>query len=118
MKKIFFVFFCGLSLLFNAACSNPDEDLRDDRIYFFYQTTCPHCHDAAQYVKANYPNLKITSLDIKLPGNMRLFEKAIQKYAITGPKGTPLFLLGDKYIMGWSGAKQDEFDLYVKPYIK
>lgn len=119
MKKLLLSILCSVGLFVVTACSDSADELNDDKIYFFYQTTCPHCHDAAQYIKANYPTLnKITSIDIKLPGNMRLFEKAVKKYKITGAKGTPLILMGDKYIMGWSETKQDEFDLYVKPYLE
>ena len=119
MKKLFLAIFCALGLFGLLACSNStSSELSKDNIYFFYQTTCPHCHDAARYIKANYPTLKMTALDIKLPGNMKLFEKALKQYNITGSAGTPLFLMGDKYIMGWSNDKQNEFDLYVKPYLK
>ena len=119
MKKLFLAIFCALGLFGLLACSNStSSELSKDNIYFFYQTTCPHCHDAARYIKVNYPTLKMTALDIKLPGNMKLFEKALKQYNITGSAGTPLFLMGDKYIMGWSNDKQNEFDLYVKPYLK
>ena len=90
MKKLFLAIFCALGLFGLLAC----------------------------YIKANYPTLKMTALDIKFPGNMKLFEKAIKQYNIGGSAGTPLFLMGDKYIMGWSNDKQNEFDSYVKPYLK
>ncbi|MCI7421611.1 MAG: hypothetical protein MSS98_08125, partial [Alphaproteobacteria bacterium] len=75
-------------------------------------------HDAAAYIKKNYPTLKMRALDIKLPGNMRLFEKAVKRYKISGPTGTPLLLMGDNYLMGWSESEQMKFDLYVKPYLE
>ena len=119
MKKLFLAFLCAFSFLAIAACSkSADNELSKDKIYFFYQTTCPHCHDAAGYIKKNYPSLKITALDIKLPGNLKLFETAIKKYDITGPAGTPLFIMGDHYLMGWAEAEQMKFDLYVKPYLE
>ena len=119
MNKLFSALLCALGLFVTTACSNSStEELSQDKIYFFYQTTCPHCHDAAKYIKANYPTLKITSLDIKLPGNMKLFEKAVKKYNITGPTGTPLFIMGNNYLMGWVNSEHARFDLYVKPYLE
>ena len=119
MNKLFSALLCALGLFVTTACSNSSTvELSQDKIYFFYQTTCPHCHDAAKYIKANYPTLKITSLDIKLPGNMKLFEKAVKKYNITGPTGTPLFIMGNNYLMGWGNSEQARFDLYVKPYLE
>lgn len=118
MKKILAVL-CSLGLMLVSACKgSSDNDLSKDKIYFFYQTTCPHCHDAAAYIKKNYPNLKITSLDIKLPGNMRLFEKSIKNYKISGSAGTPLLIMGDHYLMGWDESERMKFDLYVKPYLE
>ena len=118
MKKILAVL-CAFGLLLTAACtSSSEDDLSKDKIYFFYQTTCPHCHDHPAYIKKNYPTLKMRALDIKLPGNMRLFEKAVKRYKISGPTGTPLLLMGDNYLMGWSESEQMKFDLYVKPYLE
>ncbi len=121
MKKFLISLFCGvLSLL--SACGDSGKNvtqLSADEIYFFYQNTCPHCHDAARYIKAKYPDLEVVSLDVKLPGNMRLFEKAVRKYKIDGSRaGTPLICMGDKYIMGWSKADEHQFEVYVKPYLK
>lgn len=119
MKKIFFFVWMLFSFVLISACSNASDsnELEADKIYFFYQTTCSHCHDAAKYIKKNYPTLKITALDIKLPGNMKLFEKAVKKYNVTKAAGTPLFCFGKNYIMGWGNEEQNLFDHYVKTYL-
>lgn len=120
MKKLFLSILCICGLFGFAACSNAadESELTGENIYFFYQTTCPHCHDAAKYIKANYPNLKMKALDIKLPGNLKLFEKALKQYNISGPAGTPLLIMGKNYLMGWGESEQTKFDLYVKPYLE
>lgn len=117
MKKILVAIFCAFSLLLVACKKSPEEqELDGSRIYFFYQTTCPHCHDAAKYIKEKHPDLKIVSRDIRLPGNQKLFNYAVKKFKITGMAGTPLICFDGKYIMGWSDNKAQEFEEYVKPY--
>lgn len=117
MKKILFALLCALSFVLSACEKSPEEkELDGSRIYFFYQTTCPHCHDAAKYIKENHPDLKMVSRDVRLPGNQKLFRYAVQKYKIGETAGTPLICFDDDYIMGWSDAKAQEFEKYVKPY--
>ena len=120
MKKFLFSALCALSVLFMSACekSAEENELDGSRIYFFYQTTCPHCHDAAKYIKENYPDLNMVSRNVRLPGNQKLFSYAVKKYKIGEMAGTPLICFDDKYIMGWSDAKSKEFDEYSKPYRK
>lgn len=119
MKKIIFAVMCACVLAVSACKKSPEEqELDGGRIYFFYQTTCPHCHDAAKYIKEKHPELKIVSRDIRLPGNQKLFTYAVKKYKIGESAGTPLICFDDKYIMGWSDGKAAEFDEYSKPYEK
>lgn len=114
MKKLLLALLCAAATLVTACSKN--ESLSGDKIYFFYQTSCPHCHDAAKYIKEQHPDLKITALDVKLPGNMRLFQQALEKYGVAGNAGTPFITFGDKYIMGWSDSDKTLFDVYSKPY--
>ena len=118
MKNFLFSILCAVSFLFIASCEKyaEEKELDGSRIYFFYQTTCPHCHTAAKYIKENHPDLKIVSRDIRLPGNQNLFRYAVKKYKISEAAGTPLICFDDKYIMGWSDAKAKEFDEYAKTY--
>lgn len=120
MQK-FLAFFVGiLSLLYLTACHSEEDikDLSSSKIYFFYQSTCPHCHTAAQYIKNKYPRLKMDSRDIRLPGNMALFKQAVTTYNIHGSAGTPLICLGEHYIMGWGPKDHEVFDYYVQPYLQ
>lgn len=117
-------YICALVLCFASLCLSCCSEKKDDitvlssqEIYFFYQTTCPHCHTAAQYIKNKYPMLKIVSRDIKLPGNMALFKQAVAKYNIRGAAGTPLICFGDHYIMGWGPNDKQLFDYYARPYL-
>lgn len=117
MKKIIFCLYC-VFCVFLTSCAKNSEVLDDSKIYFFYQISCPHCHDAAKYIKEEYPDLKMVSKDIKYPGNFNLFQKAVKKYNIGNTAGTPLICLGDKYIMGWSEKNRVLFDKYVESYLE
>ncbi|MBP5215235.1 MAG: hypothetical protein J6039_01605 [Alphaproteobacteria bacterium] len=119
MRK-FFSFACVGILLFLGACENKDSvvSLSKEQVYFFYQDTCPHCHVAAQYIKAKHPNLEVKGLDVKMPGNMRLLQQAVKDYKISGSVGTPLICFGKNYIMGWNEKDEAVLDEYAKSYEK
>ena len=118
-RKLFAAFVCS-AVLFLTACENKDSVsyLSKNEVYFFYQTTCPHCHTAAQYIKEKHPGLKVQSFDIKMPGNMKLFQQAVRDYKISTAAGTPLIGMGDNYIMGWGENQADLFEKYVEKYAK
>lgn len=120
MKNVIGIIFVLLSVCLLTVCRSESniKSLSKKEIYFFYQETCPHCHTAAQYIKDKYPQLKINSRDIKLPGNWALFKEAVQTYEIRGRAGTPLICFGEHYIMGWGLKDSDVFDYYVQPYLK
>ena len=73
MRKIFYLF--ALVLLFAGGCDARKENapaLADDKIYFFYYNECPYCHDAMDYMNAEYPRLKVTMVNIHNPGGYEL----------------------------------------------
>ena len=116
MRRYLIAFGCAVLLFLTAACQdkNSVKYLSRDVVYFFYQTTCPHCHDAAKYIHEKYPHLAVKSLDIKMPGNQKLFMSAAKDYEVGQMAGTPLICFGDKYIMGWGEKDAALFDEYVK----
>lgn len=120
MRKILLTILFCLSTFFLNACNdeNSVKNLSKNEVYFFYQTTCPHCHTAAQYIKQKHPGLSVKSFDIRMPGNMKLFQRAVKEYKITTAAGTPLIGMGDNYIMGWGDDKAGMFEEYVQQYEK
>ena len=122
MKKFFKVLmFAGILMI--GACQQEKqtaaslEEISDSEIYFFYQTTCPHCHHAADYIKQKYPNLKMQNLDVRVRQNFDLFLKCAQKFNLPNDSlGTPLICMGNHYIMGWSSADANKFDIYVRRF--
>lgn len=120
MLRILSVALFCTAVMFLGACKDKDSvaALSENEIYFFYQVTCPHCHTAAEYIKAKHPNLKVKSLDIKMPGNMKLFQRAVKDYEIKTAAGTPLIGMGDNYVMGWGEREAKAFEEYVTQYEK
>ena len=75
------------------------SEIRADEIYFFYSNSCPHCHEALEYINGKYPDLKCA-----------------QKFKLGKRIGTPLFCMGDNYLMGWAPEYEAKFDSYVRPF--
>ena len=119
LRKIFISLCCAGALLLTACDGKKSDDiitLSQNEIYFFYQENCPHCHDAAAYIKKNHPNLKIRSLNIKMPGNKRVFIEAARTYKESFGAGTPLICFGKNYLMGWGADAPKQFDIYARNY--
>lgn len=116
MKKLLALFL--LLPLFTAACKNSDTDIRPDKVYFFYSDTCPHCHDALDYINQKYPDLQLTMVNVANQGGYDLFTRCAAKFKLGRRIGTPLFCMGDNYIMGWAPQYQSRFDNYIKPFLR
>ena len=123
--KNFFKVLMVLGTLLLGACQQEEasavvsqtNDISDQKVYFFYQTTCPHCHHAAAYITQKYPNLKMVNLDVRTKQNFDLFLKCAKKFNLPqNSLGTPLICMGNHYIMGWSDADANKFDIYVRRF--
>ena len=118
MKRILALLFSVVFLL--TACGENENSLQNlskDEVYFFYQETCPHCHNAAKYITEKHPNMKIKGLDVKMPGNMKLLQQAAKDYKLpTKSIGTPLICFGKNYIMGWSDEDMARLDTLALHY--
>ena len=119
--KNFFKTLMLVGVLMLGACQreqqNSQEEISNSEIYFFYQTTCPHCHHAAAYIRQKYPDLKLKNLDVRVHQNFDLFLKCAKKFNLQNDNlGTPLICMGDHYIMGWSNADANKFDIYVRNF--
>ncbi len=117
MKKILSLLV--LIPLFLGACGTKEDALLDtNKVYFFYSNTCPHCHHALNYINQKYPNLQLSMVNVGNPEGYDLFVHCAEKFKLGNQIGTPLFCMGDKYIMGWSQEYEARFDEYIKPYLK
>ncbi len=122
MKRIFFIIFIFIHIL--CCCTeqgkenNKEITLSNNNIYFFYYNQCPYCHDAINYINSQYPDLKLTMINIHTPEGYKLLVKCAKKYNLYPNIGTPLFAIGDHYIMGWSDSNAKKLDKYIKPFLK
>ncbi len=119
LKKVISLFF--LIFIFSG-CDNDAKSekiaLEDNKIYFFYYNGCPYCHHALEYIDKKYPNLSISMVNIYNDGGYELFSACASKFKLGRNIGTPLFCMGENYLMGWSKASETEFDSYVQPFLK
>ncbi len=105
MRKILYVLVLVL-FGFNATA---DDELAADKIYFFTHNGCPYCETAEEYIAQNMADAAIETVSIDKPGGMFLFRKCVQKFKLGREVGTPLFCMGDDYLMGWSEENQKRF---------
>ncbi|MBS4773731.1 MAG: hypothetical protein KHX55_05605 [Proteobacteria bacterium] len=120
MKKIFYI--CGAVLLLLTACGkgtdSQNSELNPNKVYFFYSNSCPHCHDALDYINQKYPDLKISMVNVGTGEGYEMLVRCARKFKLGSQIGTPLFCMGDKHLMGWAPSIAEQFDRYVKPFLK
>ena len=91
----------------------------DNHIYFFEQSTCPHCHHAKAYIQKTYPNVAIQYMDVQKPENQKSFFACADKFYLDQTKlGTPLICMGQNVVLGWGEDQQKQFDEYVKIFMQ
>ncbi len=94
------------------------ELIAPNEIYVFTQKTCSHCQSAEKYLKDRYPDLKVHMKDIAEPKNRMMFFACAAKFKLNKyTVGTPLFCMGDHYVLGWSFEEQQQFDTYVQDFL-
>ena len=92
------------------------QQLDSDKIYFFYSNTCPHCHDALEYLNNKYPDLELTMVNVGTPDGYNLLIESARKFNLGNMIGTPLFVMGDEHLMGWAPEYEAKFDTYVRKF--
>lgn len=119
MKKFLFMLAAVVVLLGGCDSQNNSqkEEISPDKIYFFFSNGCPHCHQALEYISRRYPDLKMSMVNVGNNEGYDLFVKCAERFKLGRYIGTPLFCMGDNYLMGWSGDSEKRFDDYVQPYL-
>ncbi len=108
MKKIsIFLVFMLISFAVSA-----EETSKGDVFYFFYSSSCPHCHEAMPFVEKlekERPDITFKKLEVSEDEvNLALFRKKAEKLGIKG-QGVPTFIFKDKYIVGFrKGSYEDK----------
>ena len=116
MKNICTLLLASLFLI--TGCNKETSSLDNNKAYMFFSQTCPHCHEAQEYIKKKYPTLDITKIDVATSNGKELLIECAKKFNLGNKIGVPLFCLGDNHIMGWSDTYRIKFDAYIRPFMK
>ena len=106
------------SCIFALLSCSQEAKIKEDEIYFFFYDGCPYCHQAMGYINQKYPNLDMIKVDVYQAAGYRLFEACAEKFDLGEKAGTPLFCMGNHYVLGWSKNNEKKFDRFVQPFLK
>ena len=85
-------------------------------IQFFIKKGCPFCQAAQEYLQTNFPDKKITPLDISDKNNHKKFTRCAERFKLDKEKlGTPLFCTKKAYIMGWGPNSKQKLERILSP---
>lgn len=86
-------------------------------VTIYYSPHCPHCHHARDFVSNTlvyeYPELKVTMVDVTNPENTPLFQDALKKCEFESG-GVPVLVIGDKCEQGYADFMQDTLRGHVE----
>lgn len=95
----------------------PEENLLDDKIYFFAHSMCIDCKDAFIYFETRHKELNIPITDMKFPHNLTLYKQCVKKFDIQNAELTlPLICMKNDYIMGWDNTSPQKFEQALKRF--
>lgn len=79
---------------------------RDDgRLHVFVHPDCPHCHEAQAFLRA-MPEIDVELHDVSAPASEHLFRMVADQLGILDAAlGVPLFVFGDRHIIGFDTAE-------------
>lgn len=108
LQKIFLGCFICLFSVFVVSCKK--NEFEKNTVYLFWQDGCSHCHHAISYIDENYSNISVEKLNIAEQKAVEKLKKGLVQYKInTNVIATPLFIINDEVIMGWSSQSQEKF---------
>lgn len=95
----------------------PEQNLLDDKIYFFAHSMCIACKDAFIYLDTNHHDLNIPITDMKFHHNLELYKQCVKKFNIPNSDlRLPLICMGNHYIMGWKPEDGARFEEYLQKF--
>lgn len=113
MKALFLALSLFISLPVAAEeiniANNSEENLIEDKIYFFAHSLCQSCRDAFIYLETQHKDLNIPITDMKEHHSLELYKQCVKKFNIKNSELTlPLICMGDNYVMGWNNTSSPE----------
>lgn len=86
-------------------------------ITIYYAPSCPHCHHARDFISNTliyeYPELKVTMVDVTKPQHREMFRTALNKCGYTSG-GVPVLVIGEKCEQGYAEYMQDTLRNHIE----
>ncbi|MBR2273687.1 MAG: hypothetical protein IJ864_02510 [Alphaproteobacteria bacterium] len=96
-----------------------EENLLENKIYFFAHSMCQSCKDAYIYLYQYHADLQIPITDMKFHHNFELYKQCVKKFGIANTElRLPLICMGNHYIMGWDETSGNRFEEYLNYFKK
>lgn len=100
-----------------ATAPEPEENLINDKLYFFAHSMCIGCKDAYVYFQTRHPSLNIPITDMKYKHNLELYKQCVKKFEIKNSElRLPLICMGNNYVMGWDDTSPAKFEQALKNF--
>ncbi len=112
MKKALLI----LTTFIIVSCAK--AQISDDKIYLFYSQNCGYCHVAMKDIATKYPKLELELVDVAKRDGYQKMIACAKKHDLGNRIGTPLFCIGDNYMMGWSNNSIETFGKFAQPLMK
>ena len=83
-------------------------------VYVFYGKTCPHCHEAMEYLDSIKDNYDFKTIEYEVwdnEENAKLM-KEVAKYLDVNARGVPFVVIDNTPIIGYSPGKTDQTYIY------
>lgn len=94
-----------------------EENLIDNKIYFFAHALCQNCKTAFIYLNTHHSGLNIPITDMKYQHNFNLYKQCVKKFNIKNQDlKLPLICMGNHYIMGWDNTSPEKFEQALKEF--
>lgn len=77
----------------------------DGRLHVFVHPDCPHCHDAISFLRTR-PEITFVLHDVSTPASEHLFRMLADQHRVAEQDlGVPLFIFGDRHLIGFDSAE-------------
>ena len=90
-------------------------------IVIFSQKGCTHCVHAMAFIngelKKTFPDISVAEYDLnENRHNYELCAHTARRFQLGDRIGTPLIVVGDNYIMGWTTENQNKLPQFIKKH--
>ena len=121
MKKIL-SWLLVITILFSFFIPNNAYAKEKVSIYLFYSETCPHCHNADEYItetllkeRDDIEYFKFECTNDTNAYNRTIFNQVCEEYEIDSP-AYPLVIIGNAYVLGYQDSTPEQYKALIDFY--